>query len=55
MKNTIYKVQFFDGRTGDWKDVPTRPNMTTLVEAKNFMKAQYEMCHYTVDFRIKEV
>ena len=54
MKNTTYKVQFFGGPDKVWKDVPTRLNIATLDEAKDFMKAQYEMCHYMLDFRIVE-
>ena len=56
MKTQTYKIQYFDGR-GDqkvWKDVPTRLNIDTLDGAKDFMKAQQEMCDYMVDFRILE-
>ena len=56
MKNTTYKIQWFDGRRDQkvWKDVPTRLNIATLDEAKDFMKAQQEMCDFIVDFRILE-
>ena len=52
MKNTQFKIQFFDGRKATWKDVPTRLNIPTLEEAKDFKKAQQEMCDFMVDFRI---
>ena len=54
MKNQTYKIQFFDGRVATWKDIPTRLNIATLGEAKDFMKAQQEMCNHMVDFRILE-
>ena len=56
MKNTTYKIQFFDGRRDQlvWKDILTRLNIATLEEAKAFKKAQQEMCDYMVDFRIVE-
>ena len=56
MKNTTYKIQFFDGRRDQlvWKDTLTRLNITTLEEAKAIKKAQQEMCDYMVDFRIVE-
>ena len=54
MKNQTYKIQFFDGRKATWKDIPTRLNIATLGEAKDFMKAQQEMCNHMVDFRILE-
>ena len=56
MKNTQFKIQFFDGRRDQkvWKDIPTRLNIATLEEAKAFKKAQVEMCGGCVDFRIVE-
>ena len=54
MKNQTYKIQFFDGRTAEWKDIPTRLNIATLEEAKDFMNAQVEMCGGVVDFRIEK-
>ena len=54
MNNTTYKIQFFGGPKKVWKDLPTRLNIATLEEAKDFMKAQQEMCDYMVDFRIVE-
>ena len=54
MKTQTYKIQFFGGPKKVWKDLPTRLNIATLQEAKDFMKAQQEMCNYMVDFRIIE-
>ena len=49
MKN--YTIQFFYGLGGIWKDLKT---VATLEEAKDFKKAQQEMCDFMVDFRIVE-
>jgi len=54
MKNQTYKIQFWHGKEAVWKDIPTRLNIATLDEAKDFMKAQQEMCDYMVDFCIVE-
>lgn len=54
MKNTTYKIEFFDGRDGDWKPVRCYKYLGTLEDAKAFKKAQQEMCDYMVDFRIVE-
>ena len=54
MKNKTYKIQYFDGRRDQkvWKDIPTRLNIATLDGARDFMKAQQEMCNYMVQFRV---
>ena len=54
MKNTTYQIQFFGGPQKVWKTLPTLTQITTLEEAEAFKKAQQEMCHYMVDFRIVE-
>ena len=54
MKNTKVQVQFFDGRTAEWKAVPTPLTIVTVDQARDYMKAQAEMCDHMVDFRIVE-
>lgn len=49
-----YKIQFFGGRKKVWKDLPTLQQIKTLEEAKDFKKAQQEMCNYIINFRIVE-
>ena len=56
MKNqTTYKIQFFHGGEAIWKDIPTRLDIATLEEAKDFKAAQVQMCGGMVDFRIMEM
>ena len=52
--NMTYKIQFFGGRKKVWKDLPTLQQIKTLEEAKDFKKAQQEMCNYIINFRIVE-
>ena len=54
MKNTQFKIQFFDGRKATWKELPTLQQIATLEEAKAYKKAQQEMCDYMVNLRIVE-
>ena len=54
MKNQNYKIEFFDGRTYEWKPVRCYKHLANLDEAKAFKKAQQELCNYMVDFRIVE-
>ena len=56
MKNqTTYTIQFWHGGEAVWKNVGTRTDIATLDEAKDFKKAQVEMCGGCVDFRIVEI
>ncbi len=54
MKNKTYKIEFFHGGEAVWKNIGTRTNIPTFQEAKDFMRAQVEMCGGCVDFRIVE-
>lgn len=54
MKNNQFKIQFFDGRSSTWKELPTLQQIAALEEAKAYKKAQQEMCDYMVQFRILE-
>ena len=56
MKNqttTIYKVQFFHGGQGVWKDAGGH-TFTEREVARDFMTAQSKMCDGMVAFRIEE-
>ena len=55
MKKTTYTIQFWHGGEAVWKNVGTRTDIATLDEAKDFKKAQVEMCGGCVDFRIVEI
>ena len=49
-----YKVQFFHGGQGIWKDAGGH-TFTEREAARDFMTAQSKMCDGMVDFRIMEV
>ena len=54
MKNTQFKIQYFNGKTATWK--PTGlPTFTTQDEAKKGLAAQVKMTGGAVRFRILQV
>ena len=52
MTNPTFKIQWFDDRKAVWKDIAVRKNIPTLRDAKDYKKAQQELCDYMFQFRI---